>query len=314
MLKEVSPQQYVRQMERKVGTRIWQEINLLLVYQQAARELLDEQNEAIDRAVDDQIKARINEEFGGVESRFEKYLAEVGQSMERERERIRRELVAMGFLRDRIESKLDKPRRPELEAYYKAHESEYSRPARAELFLIEVAVSGFLGKLTNEASPAELAEAKGKARKRIERAAQELRSGVDFAAVAKTYSVGLHAKEGGAWGMITEPGLRGRWAEPARKLFTLQEGQTSEIVETPEAFFIVKAGKVVPAVHVSFAEAQPAIIEALRNKQYEQLKKEYLLDLILRAKIERREEFQEAVLRAVPMPPGTAEGLTRSRL
>jgi len=312
MVKQLPAAQYMRQMQAKVSARIWQEINLLLVYQQAAQDLDDERNAAIERAVDAQIKQRINEEFGGIESRFEKYLADIGQSLERERQRVRRELVAMSFLEEHIRAKLTPPRRAELEAYYNAHRDEFHRPAQAELFLIEVAVSEFLDRPINQASPAELAEARTKARRRIERAAQELASGVDFAAVAKTYSVGLHAKEGGAWGMITAPGLQGRWAEPSRVLFTLRPGQVSPIVETPEAFFIVKAGKVIPARQISFVEAQPQIIEALRQKQYRELRNRYLLDLIRKAKIERRKEFEQAVLQAVPLPAGATDVLGRS--
>lgn len=304
----VSYAQYRQEVQRLVGQQIWRLVNELLVYRDA-KSLLNEQVEAaLTKEVDRLIDERINNEFEGRRARFESHLAELGMPMERVRELLRRQILVSEYLRQRLANAVPEPGRDELYAYYQQRLSEYRRPARAELFLIDIPVDAYLDEADASGEAGARIEARRKARAAAERAAQEIASGIDFRAVARTYSKGIKAAEGGAWGIITAPGLRGRYAEPSRRAFELEPGRCSEIIDAGDAFFIVKAGEVIPAHTVSFEEAQPQIRSALRAARLRELESEYLTELREKADIQRWDQFKREVIERLPRPPAEAAG------
>ena len=103
-------------------------------------------------------------------------------------------------------------------------------------------------------------------------------------------SRGIHAAEGGSWGHIKSP-LHGRYAEPSAIFFKLDEGRTSGVVETDEAFFIVKAGDVIESETRPFVDVQPELVERYRNAQFEMLRSQKVRELLEKAAIEPREDL-----------------------
>jgi len=143
-----------------------------------------------------------------------------------------------------------------------------------------------------------------KALVRIRKAADALAAGRDFAEVARTHSLGIHAADGGSWGLISPPGLRGRWAKASQTLFDLGAGQTSDVIEGEDAFFIVRCGRIAGGRDVSFEQAQREIAETLRRQTYERRVQRFVAKLFADAHIERVEPFTLAVIAAAS---GTTE-------
>jgi len=288
---------------RLVRNQIDFQISTLVVYREAKKTYgSDKAQEAFAKRADELIKERINEQYGGIYARYESHLKALEITPAEMKERFKKEAMVKEFFRVRFKPMLREPPRREVLRYYQDHLSDYTTPEKAELLLIELPIEAELRKPIKQAGPQELAGARERARQRMKRAREELESGVDFAAVAKAYSKGAKARQGGSWGEIGPGALTNRWAKPAEVLFTMQPDQISDVIETEEALFIVKCGSRTPAAQLSFEEAQKKIMDSLVDEQFSRLRNEYIRDLLTRATVEKRIEFFRAVLYAVPRP------------
>lgn len=277
-------------------------ISTILVYEEAKRKYEDKRiQEAIDKRVEEMITDVVNERFGGVRARYEAHLKQLDYTPEEMKERLKRESIVREYLRERFRPMLREPSRRDLLRYYEEHAADFTTPDKAELFTIEIPLSTELKKPLRSATPAELEAARQHARQSIARAREEIESGVDFATVARAYSKGTMASQGGAWGEVTRGALTKRWARPGEVLFTLEPGRMA-VVDTDEAIFLVRCGKKNPARRISFEDAQKQIIDKLIEDQFNQLRNEYIVDLIRRATISKRPEFTQALLAVVPRP------------
>ncbi len=302
------PSQYYE----RVTQLVWQELRALiteyLIYNRAKDLITEEMEAGLEDAVDRMERDRINREFRGRETEYLNHLEERGKSREDVRKRLRRIVVVDRYLRDRLLPLVPQPRKRELLDYYNSHTAKYSTRERRELFLIDVPAAAFFERFPPR--PEDLPLAEQKARNAIEAAARELAEGKPFEEVARTHSHGVNKDKGGAWGFIASP-MTGRWEKPYQRFITLQEGQVSEIIEVAHSaprgtsvtsFFIVKAGRIEPAKIKSFQEAQPEIVDILREERFQKRKVEFLEREFKRAGIGSLEDFGNQVMRAVPEP------------
>lgn len=303
----LSERDYTDSVIRSTRDQIDYQISTLLVYQEAQPKYSDKKiQEAFDKRADDMVKEIINSNYGGIRARYEAHLRSLDYTPKDAKERVKREAIVREYLRDRFKPMVHEPARYQLAEYYDAHLKDFSTPEKAELFLIEAPLEFEMKKSLKQASPAEIEEALTKARQRIADAKKDLDGGADFAEVAKKYSKGPSASEGGAWGEITPGALTKRWAKPGEVVFTLEPG-TSKVIETEEAVFLVKAGKRTPAHQATFEEAQKKIIDQMVDAQFNEHRSEYIRTLINNATINKRPEFTQALLAVVPRPPAKNE-------
>jgi len=294
---------YRNHLFRTVGRQINDQTTMLVIHQEAKEVFSDERvQEAFDKEADRMVKDVINRRFAGSYARYEAHLKSLDLTLDGIKARAKRQAMVMQFLRDRFHPMVGNPTRRELDTYYRTHLDEFTTPAKAELFLIEIPLAKELGKPLVQATPAQIESARSRARERLERAQQELEAGVEFTAVAKRYSKGIRAKSGGDWGEISPAALTGRWAEAAKVLFTLKPDQIGDVVETDEALFIVKCGRHTPACRLTFEEAQEQIINRFAAEDFERQRNVYVQELMTRATIRPHEAFFQAVLAAAPRP------------
>lgn len=303
------PASYYNDAARLVRAQIVEQVAQHLIWRRAQEHVTDEMKPAIDKAVAKMEKDRINREFGGRETLYEKHLTDHKMTRDEVKEKLKRSLLIDTYLRDRLLPQVPPPRRQELLDYYQKNQADFSQAERRELLLIDIPAAAFLetGKWATKAAQ----EAADKeARARIHEAEAALKRGEKFEDVAKKYSEGLHASEGGSWGMITapEPGkaaLQGHWEVPSRKLFEMAPGQTSEIIEAAKSFFIVKVGKYEPGKLDSFQEAQPEISSKLRQERFMKLRAQFLQAELEKSTIGSLEDFVTRVMQSLPPPRRT---------
>jgi len=294
---------YRNYLFRAVGGQVDYQMTMLVLYQQAKEKFSEERmQEAFDKEADRMVKDLINHRYAGSNARYDAHLKALGLTLDGIKARAKRQAMVMQFLQDRFRPLVGNPTRHDLDKYYQSHLDEFTTPAKAELFLIEIPLEAELGAPLSESSPAQIEAARTSARAQLEHAKQELEAGVEFAAVAKRYSKGIRAKTGGAWGEISPGALTGRWAEAAKVLFTLKANQISDIVETDQALFIVKCGHHSPAHRLSFEEAQEQISNRFAADDFERRRQAYVRELMARATIRPRDAFFQAVLAASPRP------------
>ncbi len=268
------PGQLQRFVRERVQVELIAQVQDVLLYQEASRGITDQILGVVDRYVDEDIKDRVTREFGGRQTRFEVHLASMGMTLEDAREKVRRRIVIVKYLQDHVVVRIADPTRQELLDYYNTNIESYTQQSSRELCMIDIP--------KGDDAPA--------SRRAIEEARSRLDGGEDFRNVARGLSRGIHAAEGGSWGHIKAP-LHGRYAEPSAIFFELAEGRTSGIVETDDAFFIVRVADVIESETRLFVDVQPELVERYRNAQFEKLRSEKVRELLEKAAIEPREDL-----------------------
>lgn len=298
----LDPILYANLVRRLTRQQIDLQVSTLVLYQEAKNTYPEKAIEAFDKEADRRIKEAVNLRFQGIQARYEAHLKSLDLTVDDVKKRMQRQVMVQQYMRDKFQPVLREPPRRQLLKYYETHLDEFSTPEKAELFLIEIPYEVELGKPLTKAGPAEIEAARKRCVAQLKRAQEELAAGVEFTAVAKTYSKGLKAIQGGTWGEVSPGALRGRWAKAAEVLFTLEENQVSGIVEGEESAIIVKCGSRTPRQQSSFEEAQARIIERVKDEQFDRLSEDHIRGLLKRATVRPMPEFTQAVEAAAPRP------------
>jgi len=119
-------------------------------------------------------------------------------------------------------------------------------------------------------------------RKLAEEILAKLDAGDSFESMARVYSEGKEAKEGGDWGWIGKDVLRKELNEIA---FSLKAGQHSRIIETAEGYYILHVEDVKPAHTVALAEVRDDIEKILLQQQRARMQEDWVKDLRAKAYI-----------------------------
>lgn len=301
-----SEREYYRNIARIVAEQIRHQASTIILYEQARKKLPESAEETLNKEADKAIQRVVVARFGGVRTRYETHLRALNLTINDVRDRVKRELLVSNFLHQRFEPLVSDPPRRDLLRYYNAHLADFTTPAKAELLMIEIPLREELGKPLSAASEQEIADARQRARDRLRRAREELDSGVEFAAVARRYSLGAQRSRGGSWGEISPGSLTGSWTTAADVLFALEQGQVSGIIETDEASFIIKCGRKVPQTTLPFEEAQVQIVDRIRDEEYARITSAFIGDLLTKAAIDQQQQqaFFVAAVMAAPRPVG----------
>lgn len=264
-------------------------INEMLLYQHARRLLPEQADKRIDEIVDGEIRRTITREHRGVQRVYENHLAAQGRTIEDVRDRLRREIVIAGFIEREIKPRVAEPTRAELLAIYDQVKQEAQRPLRHKMSLIDIRTREFLPERTRYPTEAQIAEARRRARAEIDRLASELRSGADFATLAREHSHGLHAPEGGAWGWIEKGSVRERFVPAVDALYNLGPGQVSQVIETDGGFFLVRCDEVESSQVPDFQDAQLDLKDRYLKEAFNRRISKLLSEMQQTARIEPRE-------------------------
>ncbi|HTS16496.1 MAG TPA: peptidyl-prolyl cis-trans isomerase [Verrucomicrobiae bacterium] len=119
-------------------------------------------------------------------------------------------------------------------------------------------------------------------RKLAEEILAKLDSGESFDNMARVYSEGKEAKEGGDWGWIGRDILRKELNEVA---FSLKAGQHSRMIETPEGYYILEVDDVKPAHTTPLAQVRDDIEKTLLQQERAAMQESWVKDLRAKAYI-----------------------------
>jgi peptidyl-prolyl cis-trans isomerase D len=179
-----------------------------------------------------------------------------------------------------------------VEAYYKEHASDYpsgeGRSGKYALFDVRGIAAGMdvteseirsrylqdqktlyttpekrrashiLFKIPADAPPEQVKAAEARARKALQR----VRSGEDFAKVAKEVSEDSSASSGGDLGAFTRDQMVREFSEAA---WSLTAGQTSDLVRSPFGFHIIRLTEIQAAKEIPLEQARSQIVASLKE-------------------------------------------------
>jgi len=301
-----SPRDYMKYRDDVVRRQIVEAVAERLIWQEARNAVSEDVKPQLEKIVIAMEKDRINREFGGLETNYEKYLTKNGRTRADVRKMLERGIMIDKYLKDRLFPLIASPTRNELKKYYDQHQADFTTQSRREMYLIDIPIAAFL-ESRRVITDAQIAAARTKAKVQADEAARAIASGQSFEDVAKKYSKGLHKEKGGAWGVISEP-LQGRWEVPSRRFFELGHGQVSEVIEAEKSFFIVKANVVEFGKTTSFTDAQPEIMRKMRQERFVKLRGDFLQKRFAKSQVGSMDNFYRRVLATCPAPGGGEGG------
>lgn len=166
----------------------------------------------------------------------------------------------------------------EIEKYYNEHKAEFVRPEQVALRSIEVN--------TEKKSPEEIVELKKKAETTLKR----IKDGEDFAEMAKRFSDGSTAKEGGFLGVYKRGELS---KELEDVVFKMRKNDVTDVMDTKQGFLILQVLEHYDEGEQTLAKVEPEISEKLYNVRLEPAMREYVKTLREQSYVVIKPGFQD---------------------
>lgn len=219
--------------------------------------------EVTDKQVDDAIEG-VKKQNGFTDAQLEAALASEGYAMADYRARIRRELQNFSLLQYKVAGKI-KTSEEDLRNYYQSHPQEFEGDDEVRVRHVFVPFAPGGGE-----------QAEAQARAEAQRVLQRLRTGEDFARVARELSRGPSADEGGELGWLKR-GTIHRTLEDAA--FALKTGEISGLVEAGPGIHILKVEERRRGGGKTFEQAREEIRQRLGEEQAETYRQQYVAEL-----------------------------------
>ncbi len=215
---------------------------------------------------------------------LEKEAKSQGVSFEDFKANIRNTIITQEVMRQEVGRKLQFTA-GEAERYFEEHKKDYERPESVRLSEILVS-TGSQGDTASD-DPAKLAAAKVKA----DDLEAKLHAGGDFAQLARTFSDGSTAADGGNLGQY----LRGSLAKVLEdKTFALKAGEYTDPIRTKQGYVILKVVEHTPAGAPAFKDVEQQVQERFFESRMEPAIREYLTKMREEAYIQIRPGFTDS--------------------
>ncbi len=214
---------------------------------------------------------------------LEKAAKEQGVSFEDFKANIRNQIITQEVMREEVGRRVQFTQ-GEVERYYDAHKQDYARPESVKLSEILVSTGDAPG---GQDDPAKLEAAKAKA----DDIEAKLHAGGDFTQLAKTFSDGTTASEGGDLGEYHRGALAKLLED---KTFALQSGQYTEPIRTRQGFVILKVVQHVPAGAPPFKDVRDQVEENFYMARMEPAMRAYLTEMREQAYIDIKPGYTDS--------------------
>jgi len=252
--------QYGQQPElyqQKINTALAESLTQSIERQLILRDFVASGYNLPENVIDEVVQREIKSTFGD-RAKLTQTLQARGITYEKWRQQARdRFLVNQLRLKNVFQETIISPYK--IEAYYTAHQAEYQVEEQVKLRMI----------MLNKGEDDEAEAARGLAKEVL----GKLKAGAAFSEMASIYSQGAQRSQGGDWGWAERKALRSELAEAA---FKLKPGELSDVIETPQALFIMLVEDRRTSHNKPVAEVREEIEQALMKQERERLQKKYI--------------------------------------
>jgi hypothetical protein len=263
---------FIRQAAGIVQDRLRREVNQLAVLGQARRDLNEQQLGIVHQQVDE-FRREMIASAGGSRRTLDAKLAEEGTTLSAELAALERDLILRLYWRQKLDQAIVINRRA-LWNYYQKNLAQFTTPRKVQMQILAFEIEDLLGEDARNPTNAQRMLARGRALELARQATKALAEGEEFAKVARQLSTGAMASRGGVWPVMEAGNYKQQKVEQVA--FGLGEGEVSDIIETEEGYYVVKALTVQPGRVTPFAEAQVEIEQTLRTERERELVETYL--------------------------------------
>ena len=266
-------------------------ISSSLLYQQAKKNASENIDELLDDAAEKQVSKFIAS-FGGDRAEAEKALKKVGMDWESFKESQKKMMLTQSYVSQELEDDSPVSHTELLEYYNTIREKELSTPSKYQFRLIDIRPE----KLDIADPNADrLAEAK----KLADEIVGKIKSGADFAELAKKHSNGHRAEFGGLWRPFEPGSLAAPYDVLEEKLMQTETGEIAGPIENSGHIFILRAEDKQAGSFVSFQDAQHKIESAIKLDRRKKAINKMMLKLAGQVSISNKEQFIKQCLKKI---------------
>jgi parvulin-like peptidyl-prolyl isomerase len=217
-----------------------------------------------DNYIEDQVRMIIKREYDNDRVAFIRTLQARGLSQADFKQELRKNVIVRAMnTRNVQDAVIVSPF--QIEQYYQDNVRQFVQPDQVKLRLIFMKKSLFPEKVDGKDVDPNL-EVMQEIKRKIE-------TGSDFASLAKGYSEGARASDGGDMGWISEGTLR---SELAKVAFKLKPGQNSDVIVLNDGYYILQVDDIKKSSVVPLAEVRADIEKSLELQEKERLRQQWL--------------------------------------
>jgi peptidyl-prolyl cis-trans isomerase SurA len=220
---------------------------------------------------------RIENKLASMEA-LEDAVSKSGVNWEDFKNNIRNGLLTKKVIGSEVGSHINVPKE-DIQKYYDEHKQEFMRPEQVALRSIEVNTAG-----KDDAEVAEL-------RKKADTALKRIQDGEDFGEIAKRYSDGSTAKQGGYLGQYKRGELS---KELEDTVFKMKRNDLTPVMETKQGFLIMQVLEHYDEGEQSLSKVENEINEKLYGERMEPALREYLKTLREESYVVIKPGYQDA--------------------
>jgi peptidyl-prolyl cis-trans isomerase SurA len=194
---------------------------------------------------------------------LEKAVSSSGVNWEDFKNNIKNRILTQEVIRREVGSHINITHDEEMK-YYEEHKKDFVRPEQVALSAIEIKTEG--------KKESEIPELKAKAQKLLDR----VKEGEDFGELAKRFSDGATAQQGGYLGQYK----RGELSKELEDIvFKMNRNQLTDVIETKQGFLVLKVLEHYEEGEQSFEKVENEIQDHLYQQKMEPALREYLKTL-----------------------------------
>ncbi len=208
---------------------------------------------------------------------LEKAVTSQGINWEDFKSNIRNRLLTQEVIRREVGSHINIPH-DEAVKYYDDHKKDFVKPEQVALSAIEIKTEG--------KKESEIPELKAKAQKLHDR----VKDGEDFGELAKRFSDGATAQQGGYLGVYKRGELS---KELEDMVFKLNKNQMTDVIETKQGFLVLKVLEHYDEGDQPFDKVENEIMDHLYSQKMEPALREYLKTLREQSYVVIKPGYQE---------------------
>jgi parvulin-like peptidyl-prolyl isomerase len=210
--------------------------------------------------LDEFVQDRIKERFGNDNVRLTKQLEAMGLTREQLKKRFREELILELMNEKFVREPIISPKK--VEDYYTAHRDDYKLEDQIRMRMIVLK--------KNSGDSADQSE---HVRKRAEEILLQLKGGASFAELARSYSEGSSARDGGDTGWEDTSVVNKVLLENLDKL---KPGEYSGVIDAPDACYLVRLEDRHSAHYKALNDVRTEIEKTLSARERDRLRKDWV--------------------------------------
>ncbi|MHC4754899.1 MAG: peptidylprolyl isomerase, partial [Planctomycetota bacterium] len=223
---------FKRQAHSDIRRIVSNKVSNILLYKEAQKEAGDNVSDALEKAVEAEVRKFIQDHDGDT-AKAEQKLKEDGMTWESFKEYQNRLILTQSYIQKMLPKEQPVTHSDLVEYYNRIKETEYTTPASIKFQLIDIQPEKLE---VNDAGGSQLDRAREIAGDLIKR----LNAGEDFGDLARQYSHGHRAIFGGEWQKIQPDSLAKPYDILAEEAQKTPVGQITDPIETGDHIFIMK--------------------------------------------------------------------------